>query len=187
MSFKISVITGRPVYDSLPAVKIGNYRNPVPEDYRPFAQGRLAFGGEGFYLQLIAFEVTVSKQSRLGAEFSAGAGVGGEKYFSLAINETGLEGFSLWESGRLLWRDDSAAESIPIHGEDLQGEYWGGQALVPYETLARIWPEADFAAGSRLWGNLYKYSDDPEWKHWGSFYPSCGMGRDFGEFELVSY
>lgn len=183
MSFKISVITGHPVYDSLPAVKIGSYRNPVPEDYRPFAQGRLAFGEEGFYLQLIAFEVTVPESSRISAEFSAD----GKKYFSIVIKKSGLDEFALWESGKILWRDDSAAEAVPIQGEDLQGEYWGGQILVPYETLARIWQEIPFEAGTKLWGNLYKYSNDSKWKHWGSFYPSSGQGRDFGEFELVSY
>lgn len=190
MGFKISVISGHPIYDSLPAVKIGSYQNPVPEDYRPFAQGRLAFGQEGLYLQLIAFEVTVSPFSRLRADFSAD----GKKYFSLLIKESGLDGFSVWEKGELLWRDDEAAETVPIHGEDLQGEYWGGQALVPYETLLRIWPDASFEAGKTIWGNLYKYSDDPKWKHWGSFYPvshweqkGCFGEHGFGTFELVSY
>lgn len=189
MRFKISVSTGHPVYDSLPAAGITCFHHPVPEDYRPFSQGRLFFGQEGFYLQLISFEVKVSAQSRLRAAFSAD----GKKYFSLVIGEAGLDEFSLWEGESLLWRDDEAAEAAPIHGEDLQGEYWGGQALVPYETLARIWPEFSFAAGKTIRGNLYKYCGDPEWRHWGSFYPVAENAKNpfgtegFGEFELVAY
>lgn len=189
MGFKITVAQGHPVYESLPAVKINSYQNPMPEDYRPFAQGRLFFGEEGFYLQLIAFEVMVSPASRLRAGFSASGG----KRFSLTIKESGLDEFSVWEGKELLWRDDQAAEDVPIHGEDLQGEYWGGQALIPYETLARIWPEFPFQAGRSISGNLYKYCDDPNWKHWGSFYPiPTGLENPFGKegfgtFDLVSY
>lgn len=188
MGFKISVMSSHPIYDSLPAVKIGCYKDPMPEDYRPFAQGRMAFGPEGLYLQMIAFEVTVSHSSRIRAEFSADR----KKYFSLTIKESGLDEFSLWEDDHLLWRDDDAAESAPIHGEDLQGEYWGGQALIPYETLARIWPDFSFEPGKIIWGNLYKYCSAPEWGHWGSFFPvpdkvSPFSVQGFGRFELVSY
>ena len=194
MAFKISVTTGHPNFETLPAAKVASY--PLAkEDYRPFAQARFLMGSEGLYLQLIAFEVTVSEKSRLQACFMpvekspANSGC----RISLIVGEKGIDSFTAWQDGKLLWQDNEAVSVTPIHGEDLQGIYWGVQALIPYETMQRIWPDFSFSAGETMMGNIFKTCDDPAWEHYGSFFPADFTleqpygPENFGEFLLVSY
>lgn len=190
MPFKISISSGHPNYETLPAAKIISY--PLAkEDYRPFAQARLLLGREGLYLQMIAFEVTVSPLSRLSSSFSLEKK--GNLWISLTAGETGIDVFSAWQGDKLLWQENNAVSLAPIHGEDLQGVYWGFQALLPYETLLRLWPNFTFHAGESIHGNLFKTCSDPQWEHYGSFFPADFTAenpygpKNFGEFQLVSY
>jgi len=194
MAFKISVTAGHPNFETLPAAKVTSY--PLAkEDYRPFAQARFLMGSEGLYLQLIAFEVTVSEQSRMHACFMLmePSAVGGEQWITLTVKESGIDSFTAWQNGKLLWQDNEAVSVTPIHGEDLQGIYWGVQALIPYETMLRIWPDFSFAAGETIRGNIFKTCDDPKWEHYGSFFPADFtleqpyVPENFGEFLLVNY
>ena len=194
MAFKISVTSGHPNFETLPAAKVASY--PLAkEDYRPFAQARFLMGSEGLYLQLIAFEVTVSEKSRLQACFMLmePSAVGGEQWITLTVKESGIDSFTAWQNGKLLWQDNEAVSVTPIHGEDLQGIYWGVQALIPYETMLRIWPDFSFAAGETIRGNIFKTCDDPKWEHYGSFFPADFtleqpyVPENFGEFLLVNY
>ena len=194
MAFKISVTSGHPNFETLPAAKVTSY--PLAkEDYRPFAQARFLMGSEGLYLQLIAFEVTVSEKSRLQACFMPveNSPVGGERWISLIVGEKGIDSFTVWQDGSILWQDNEAAAVTPIHGEDLQGIYWGVQALIPYETMLRIWPNFACAAGETIRGNIFKTCDDPDWEHYGSFFPADFAleqpygPANFGEFLLVNY
>lgn len=190
MSFKISIASGHPNYETLPAAKIISY--PLAkEDYRPFAQARFLIGQEGLYLQMIAFEVTVSPRSRLSASFSPDTD--SNLWINLTAGESGIESFCAWQGEHLLWQENDAVSLTPIHGEDLQGIYWGFQALIPFETMLRIWPDFRFRAGDLIRGNVYKICDDPNWEHYGSFFPAdfslkIPYGpKNFGEFMLVSY
>jgi len=107
--------------------------------------------------------------------------------------ESGIDSFTAWQNGKLLWQDNEAVSVTPIHGEDLQGIYWGVQALIPYETMLRIWPDFSFAAGETIRGNIFKTCDDPKWEHYGSFFPADFtleqpyVPENFGEFLLVNY
>lgn len=190
MPFKISIASGHPNYETLPAAKIISY--PLAkEDYRPFAQARLMLGQEGLYLQMIAFEVTVSPLSRLSASLSLDAKDG--LWISLSAGETGIDSFAAWQGDKPLWQENDAVSLTPIQGEDLQGIYWGFQALLPYETLLRLWPNFMFSTGEYIYGNLFKTCADPLWEHYGSFFPANFTvknpygPKNFGEFQLVSY
>ena len=194
MPFKISVTSGHPNYETLPAAKIISY--PLAkEDYRPFAQARFLVGAEGLYLQMIAFEVTVSPRSRLCASFSPEelTSVEGQRWITLTAGESGLDSFTAWQDGKLLWQEQEAVSVTPIHGEDLQGIYWGFQALIPYETMLRLWPEFQFRAGEMIRGNVFKTCDDPQREHYGSFFPADFSAENiygpenFGDFILVNY
>ena len=189
MAFKISVTAGHPNFETLPAAKVTSY--PLAkEDYRPFAQARFLMGSEGLYLQLIAFEVTVSEKSRLHACFMP---KNETAWITLTVSESGIDSFTAWEDGKLLRQDNEAVTVTPIHGEDLQGIYWGVQALIPYETMLQVWPNASFAAGETILGNIFKTCDDPKWEHCGSFFPAdfangqALVPENFGEFLLVNY
>ena len=189
MAFKISVTAGHPNFETLPAAKVTSY--PLAkEDYRPFAQARFLMGSEGLYLQLIAFEVIVSEKSRIRASFMP---KNEAAWITLTVGEKGIDSFTAWENGEILWQDNDAVSVTPIHGEDLQGIYWGVQALIPYETMLRLWPDSSFRAGETIKGNIFKTCDDPKWEHYGSFFPADFTleqpltPANFGEFLLVNY
>ena len=67
------------------------------------------------------------------------------------------------------------------------------QALIPYVTMLQVWPNASFAAGETMLGNIFKTCDDPKWEHIGSFFPADFtleqpfVPGNFGEFLLVNY
>ena len=195
MPFKISVASGHPNYETLPAAKIISY--PLAkEDYRPFAQARLMVGSEGLYLQMIAFEVTISPMSRLCASFAPSiqdAAPSEQLWIHLCAGKDGIDSFTAWQGETLLWQENDAVSLTPIEGEDLQGEYWGFQALIPFETFYRIWPDAKLEAGNTLWGNVFKICGDPQWEHYGSFFPAdFSLAQPYGPqnfdaFTLVNY
>ena len=54
--FPISMITGEPLWNSLPAAKIINY--PLEKaDYKPYAQARLCISNDDLHIQMLAFEL----------------------------------------------------------------------------------------------------------------------------------
>ena len=64
--FPISMITGEPLWNSLPAAKIINY--PLEKaDYKPYAQARLCISNDDLHIQMLAFEVEPEEKSVVGA------------------------------------------------------------------------------------------------------------------------
>ena len=83
------MITGEPLWNSLPAAKIINY--PLEKaDYKPYAQARLCVSNDDFYIQLLAFEVSPEEKSVVGTAIAPFAKEdGGKRYFWLSTNRSG--------------------------------------------------------------------------------------------------
>ena len=111
--FPISMITGDPLWNSLPAAKIINY--PLEKaDYKPYAQARLCVSNDDLYIQLLAFEVDPENQyyeSQNGLLMSKG----GAKTVSCP---SGLEGEVFVPEGTLViddWTFRYAGKVTKIH------------------------------------------------------------------------
>lgn len=82
-------------------------------------------------------------------------------------------------------------EVHPLCGEDLQGVYWGGQYLLPWGEIRRIFGRDQFQQGDTVRGNLYKTCDDEAYFHQGCFFPVDFQSIDpygerfFGEFAFT--
>ena len=87
--FPISMITGEPLWNSLPAAKIINY--PLEKaDYKPYAQARVCISNDDLHLQLLAFEVEPEEKSIVGAALAFYPEEdGGRRYFWFSTNRSG--------------------------------------------------------------------------------------------------
>lgn len=193
MSFKISLIHGQPVWDSLPVAKIVNY--PLePRDYKPFAQARLCVSDESIWVRLWAFEATPSPTSTVMAKLNFYPELT-NTFLSLAASNAGVSLCEVCEGGK----------STPVqqHGitpavkafasEDLQGIYWGVVFEVPRALLTKVYGTDMLMANKQVKGNLYKTDTDKCSEHYGCFYQvdfldEAAYGAEYlGNFELVEY
>lgn len=194
MPFKISLIQGAPVWDSLPVAKITSY--PLePRDYKPFAQARLCISKESIWVRLWAFEAKPSPHSTLRAALNLFPERGG-RYLSLSASYRREFLCEVCEGGR----HTPMAEYLILpriktfESEDLQGLYWGVVFELPRAVLPKVYGTNELAAGKRVTGNLYKLESEGERRHYGCYFPvdftdlaNAYTERYFGDFELVEY
>ncbi len=187
--FPVSMITGEPLWNSLPAAKIINY--PLEKaDYKPYAQGRLCVSNDDIHLQLTAFEVNPEEKSTVGAAI---APFGGKKYFWLSTNRAGVLNCKFIDEETGTETDCTKYISLRIYaGEDEQGVYWCSNFVLPLSLVEKFFGESYLKPGDVMMGNFYKLCDG-ERPHYGSFYPADFTdinplgSKYFGEFTLVLY
>ncbi|MCL2033663.1 MAG: hypothetical protein FWG94_02900 [Oscillospiraceae bacterium] len=201
MSFKVSKITGLPVYDSLPVAKVVTY--PLEKrDYRPFAQNILCVSDDALHLRMWSFEVNPSPGSRLECVLYMFDEKPDTALAIVAVPkiEEGSDvlGCGLLKNGGELPAAPEITEklqSIAIHphnGEDLQGVYWGYAIDIPLKLLEEWGGKTLLSPGNKLYGNFYKICLDEPNIHMGCFYGADFSGNPYlpescGAFEVVGY
>lgn len=143
-------------WDSLPLIKIDCFPFGKGHDH-PFSQARiLALEERELRVRLWSFEVSGSRESHL--------------TFLLHHGEQALacvlfpgQRPSLWSCGPQGWRPGPAVAWTGLRGEDLQGEFWGGEISLPQELLGRLLPGLALSQGQRFLGGFWKgRGRDPE-------------------------
>jgi len=191
--FQISMISGEPVWDSLPAAKITNY--PLEKaDYKPFAQARVCISRDDLYLQMLSFEVEPSEKSVLAAAFAMFPQQSDRRYFWLSTNRAGNL------NCRFINEQDGTSDDVSrrvaarvFSGSDLQGIYWCAAFTLPLSVVEKYYGEEALRCGSTMRGNFYKLCDDAARPHYGSYYPVDFTAANplgsayFGDFQLVAY
>ena len=187
------MITGDPLWNSLPAAKIINY--PLEKaDYKPYAQARLCVSNDDFHIQLLAFEVEPEEKSIVGAAIAPFSEEdGGKRWFWLSTNRSGVLNCKFIDEENGTETDITKNVSVRIYtGEDEQGVYWCSGFTLPLSLLEKLCKKSYLAPGHRMKGNFYKLCDGKR-PHYGSFYPTDFTGENpiksefFGDFELVLY
>lgn len=191
--FPISMITGEPLWNSLPAAKIINY--PLEKaDYKPYAQARICISNDDMHIQLLAFEVAPEEKSTVGAAVAPFAAEdGGRRWFWISTNRSGAMVCKFIDEITGNETDISKNVSVRIYtGEDEQGVYWCSSFTLPLSLLEKFFGKSYLEPGHKMAGNFYKLCDGAK-PHYGSYYPADFTdpnpisGRFFGEFELVLY
>lgn len=188
MAFKVKLFQDGVDYESLHVAKLTNF--PLEKrDYKPYSQARISFARDGMHLQLLAFEASPLKESRMTAIFNL-----------TPLYETGFVMVELYADGRFSAKfisntGGSLIESASVHtftGEDLQGVYWGGNVILPLQALKALFPNLVVARGQMFTGNLYKICDNSARSHFGCYYPAdfslpLTDETNFGEFIMIDY
>lgn len=192
--FPISMITGEPNWNSLPAAKIINY--PLEKaDYKPYAQARLCVSNDNMHIQLLAFEADPDPKSIVGAALAFFPDEdGGKRYFWLSTNRSGAEVCKFIDEKNGTETDVSRSVALRIYtGEDEQGIYWCSSFTLPLEHAEKFYGFHHLEAGHKMLGNFYKLCDCASRPHYGSFYPADFTdlnplgSKYFGELELTLY
>lgn len=167
-SYKVSVVSGQPNFDSLPVAKITDY--PLePRDYKPFAQSILCVGEREIFLRMWAFEVSPAEGSSLACvlyPFTQRP----EQGFGLCITHWGDRAVC---SAGPLGEETPAFRLLACHphnGEDLQGVYWGVTLALPIAAVAELGGPVSLSPGDRIPGNFYKTCAAGRFAHMGSFF-----------------
>lgn len=191
--FPISMITGEPLWNSLPAAKIINY--PLEKaDYKPYAQARVCISNDDLHLQLLAFEVEPEEKSIVGAALAFYPEEdGGRRYFWFSTNRSGALVCKFIDEINDTEQDISKNVAVRIYaGEDEQGVYWCSCFTMPLVAAEQLCGTHYLAPGHKMKGNFYKLCDG-ERPHYGSFYPTDFTAVNplgsafFGDFELAEY
>ncbi|MBR5310526.1 MAG: hypothetical protein IKU42_05335 [Oscillospiraceae bacterium] len=191
--FPVSMITGEPLWNSLPAAKIINY--PLEKaDYKPYAQARICVSNDDFHIQLLAFEVVPEEKSTVGVAIAPFFSEdGGKRYFWLSTNRSGALLCKFIDETDGNEYDISKNVSVRIYtGEDEQGVYWCSGFTLPLSLVEKFFGKSYLEPGHKMAGNFYKLCDG-ERPHYGSYYPADFSdinplgSRYFGEMELVLY
>lgn len=191
--FPISMITGEPLWNSLPAAKIINY--PLEKaDYKPYAQARVCISNDDLHLQLLAFEVEPEEKSIVGAALAFYPEEdGGRRYFWFSTNRSGALVCKFIDEINGTEQDISKNVAVRIYaGEDEQGVYWCSCFTMPLAAAEQLCGTHYLAPGHKMKGNFYKLCDG-ERPHYGSFYPTDFIAVNplgsafFGDFELAEY
>lgn len=190
MPFKISVVTGAPVWDTLPVAKITNYPFETAA-FKPFAHVRACLNEEGLQLRLLAFETKKRPESYLQASFSP---VGCPRRLDVQVFADGalrvLESREGEPAGELA---SHGVRAVPFEGEDLEGVYWGALVSLELSWLQGQFPEVSWRAGGEIRGNFYKACTAPDFAHIGCYAPTPGQvdqiedEKQFQTFPLVAY
>lgn len=189
MPFKISMHDTNPAFDSLPVVKVTNY--PLEKrEYKPYAQARFCFVSGDFNMQLIAFETMPHPQSKLICSFNLNPTE--NKFFIVDIANNNTYNF------RVIKNDLECEFSINpitfsmIHGEDLQGIYWGANICIKKEMISEMF-DICISKNMQLKGNFFKVCTDSKHAHYGSLYPTNFLSNNpysnnfLGDFITVKY
>ena len=191
--FPISMITGEPLWNSLPAAKIINY--PLEKaDYKPYAQARGCISNDDLHLQLLAFEVEPEEKSIVGAALAFYPEEdGGRRCFWFSTNRSGALVCKFIDEINGTEQDISKNVAVRIYaGEDEQGVYWCSCFTMPLAAAEQLCGTHYLAPGHKMKGNFYKLCDG-ERPHYGSFYPTDFTAVNplgsafFGDFELAEY
>lgn len=163
MPFKISAISGDPVWDTLPVAKITNY--PFEKEaFKPFAHVRACVSEKGLHLKMLAFETKKRPQSCIVAAFKLSDS---RNLHIIGYADSHIE-LSLEENG-----DFSAIEENVSHnffeGEDLEGIYWGVCVTISHELIAKYFDGLTLSAGLSFKGNFFKLCSDSDFDHAGCF------------------
>ena len=205
MSFKISRIQGAPVWDSLPVAVLTKY--PWTNDaYRPFTQAQLCVvNGEDLIVRLWSFEndpvVSTEKPRDFFAQscisfFFTPPGAHGARYLALSLSAGGETLARVCEDGASRPLSDFYTETLcadMFAGENLQGEFWGGQIALPAALFEAVFGVKGFEKGHTIQGNLYKTCGTPPYVHFGCYFdirlpaPEMHAPAFFGAFEIVDY
>lgn len=191
--FPISMITGEPLWNSLPAAKIINY--PLEKaDYKPYAQARLCISNDDLHLQMLAFEVKPEDKSVVGAALAFFPEEdGGKRYFWFSTNRRGDLFCKFINEADGTETDVTKCVAVRIYsGEDEQGIYWCSNFTLPLSVVEKFCGVHYLEPGHKMKGNFYKLCDGKR-PHYGSYYPTDFTdlnplkSRYFGDFELVTY
>ena len=190
MPFKISVVTGAPVWDTLPVAKITNYPFETGS-FKPFAQVRACLNEEGLHLRMLAFETKKRPQSYLQASFSP---AGSKRRLDVQVFADGaLRVFESREGEIPRELSSHGVRAVPFEGEDLEGVYWGELVRLDISWLQRQFPEVSWQVGGDICGNFYKACTDENFAHIGCYAPTPGQVHRvqdenyFQTFPLVAY
>ncbi len=192
--FPISMITGEPLWNSLPAAKITSY--PLEKaDYKPYAQARLCISNDNLHIQMIAFEVEPDEKSTVGAALCFYPEEnGGKRYFWFSTNRSGALVAKFIDETNGTEQNLSKNVAVRIYsGEDEQGIYWCSTFTLSLATVEKLEGTHFLEAGKAMKGNFYKLCDTEGKAHYGSFYPADFTAtnplgsRFFGDFTLVEY
>lgn len=191
--FPISMITGEPLWNSLPAAKIINY--PLEKaDYKPYAQARACISNDDLHIQMLAFEVKPEDKSIVGAAIALFPEEdGGKRYFWLSTNRSGAMVCKFIDESNGTEQDITKNIAVRIYsGEDEQGVYWCACFTLSLETAEKLYGSCRLEPKHRVKGNFFKLCDG-ERPHYGSFYPTNFTAvnplgsKFFGDFELSEY
>lgn len=192
MSFKISLIDGEPVWDSLPVAKIVDY--PLEKrDYKPFVQARLCISPESIWVRMWAFEVTPSESSTLMVNLNLFPELS-DKYISMSASYGGLLVNEVCGEQRIPMTEYLVLPRVKsFQSEDLQGIYWGVVFELPRTLLTKVYGSNELTPSKLVKGNLYKVDKSECSEHYGCFHHVDFLDKDaygakfFGDFELVAY
>lgn len=191
--FPISMITGEPLWNSLPAAKIINY--PLEKaDYKPYAQARACISNDDLHIQMLAFEVKPEDKSIVGAALALFPEEDGAKrYFWFSTNRGGALVCKFIDEANGTEQNITKNVAVRIYsGEDEQGVYWCACFTLSLETAEKLYGSCHLEQGHRVKGNFFKLCDG-ERPHYGSFYPTDFTAvnplgsKFFGDFELTEY
>lgn len=193
MAFRICMVKDRRGLDALPVAKVLHY--PMERrDYRPFAQNILCISEGSLVLRMWAFEVSPLPGSELRAVLYPFSGARNPALHMRAVVTEAVPGtprfeaFLLYGDGR---RESVGADFRSHGGEDLQGVYWGVDAVLSFDSLERAGGKLLCGPGSMFPGNFYKTCEAQGSRHYGSFAPAdwnkpYGL-ESMGAFEIVGY
>ena len=168
MNFKVCMFDQMPPWDSLPVAKLSYFPDSTDINQNIFGQGRLCYvAGTGLVVRLWLFEAPpYHKDSLLTLTF---VGANGPLQVFFMQGEQAAYFSSEADRGSLVV--DSFA------GEDLQGEYWGGQFVLDDYFLQKQLGKGQIAPNKIIRGNLMSRAYTV-----GRLFPD-----EYGEFLLVNY
>lgn len=190
MPFKISEISGTPVWDTLPVAKITNY--PFEKGaFKPFAQVRACVSENGLHLRMWAFETKKRPNSYILAALNLSEK--SDRTLLIAIYADSTVKMAIKDNDDYIPLNDKP-EAVFFDGEDLEGIYWGACVTVDNKMIKEYFDSAKLKAGYSFKGNFFKVCSDPEFDHAGCFSyvevpSSVGLfdKRRFDDFTIVEY
>ncbi len=200
MPFPVSIQPAPVVWDTLPVAKLVQY--PFAKGaYRPFSQARLCFvPAKGLFVRMWSFEAEYRCEEfepRVLLEDSCMTvclSGDGKRYLQVTLNANAVACIQQCGAQGVLkeYGSDCLQALHAFTGEDLQGEYWGVEFLLPNGFWNGELSFVPLKAGSYLKGNFYCTRLDGMKEHFGCLYPVHSEKpvfepESFGWFEIVDY
>lgn len=185
MAFKVRRFPGAPDFETLHVAKITEY--PLEKrDYKPYAQARICFAGDGMHLQLLAFEAEPLPESKICAVLKLTPNAP----LVVALSADGSFSVYLGEDSQLAL--ESRVTRHTFTGEDLQGVFWGGNFFVPQDVLGEYFSEFEPLPGAAFSGNFYKLCENTAKPHSGGYYRAdygkpLDAAENLGDFIIIDY
>lgn len=200
MPFEVCIQPFPVVWDTLPVAKLIQY--PFAKGaYRPFSQARICLvSGAGLFVRLWSFEAEYrceEREARILLEDSCLTACfcgSGEEYLCVTSNAAGVLRIQKCREGGVLqeYEPENLEYLHTFTGEDLQGEYWGVEFLVPEQFLQAQLRFPVLEPGLVFRGNFFCTRLDGVKEHFGCLYPvhsniPAFLPESFGTFEIVDY